>query len=377
MELVDQGLLFDAAAAPSHARFCSFCSLEVLADGRLVAAFRAGSSKDAADENIILRRSEDGGRSWKTILTGFPHLPADRPGSLRAAGLCAVAPGRLVATLLWTDRSDPALPLANPETQGILPTRVLVTTSTDGGETWTRPQEVSLAPHRGNAITGDPFQLQDGRLALPYEAWKEYHDAGYGLHHAALRLSPDSGASWAATSEIVAHDTAGHLLYWDQRLTVAPDDGQLLAMFWSHHRPSQQDRPIHIAWGSPDAATWSAPHSTGIQGQICAPLALGGGRVLAAYVHRHHPPGLRAVLSRDFGWSWDVDNEVIFYAKGNTGSESGMGGERDFGDYWADMNVWTFGHPAPLRLPDGHVLIAYYAGDDSAMSVHWVRLAVD
>jgi hypothetical protein len=53
-----------------------------------------------------------------------------------------------------------------------------------------------------------------------------------------------------------------------------------------------------------------------------------------------------------------------------------MAGQRDFADYWADMSIWTFGHPAPLLLPGGDVLVAYYAGDEAAMSVHWVRIAV-
>ncbi len=38
------------------------------------------------------------------------------------------------------------------------------------------------------------------------------------------------------------------------------------------------------------------------------------------------------------------------------------------------MSIWTFGHPAPLRLPNGDVMVAYYAGDESAMGIHWVRI---
>ena len=79
--------------------------------------------------------------------------------------------------------------------------------------------------------------------------------------------------------------------------TVAPDTGELLAMLWTHDRRAGQDVDIHLAWGSADARRWTPPVSTGIAGQICAPLALGGGRVFAAYVHRHHPPSLCAILS--------------------------------------------------------------------------------
>jgi len=104
-------------------------------------------------------------------------------------------------------------------------------------------------------------------------------------------------------------------------------------------------------------------------------LALGGGRVFAAYVHRRHPPSLRAILSDDFGRTWTASDELVFYEKA-PGRESGMGGSRDFSDYWADMTIWTFGHPTPLLLPNGDVMVAYYAGDSTAMGIHWVRIGL-
>jgi hypothetical protein len=247
-------------------------------------------------------------------------------------------------------------------------------------------REVPLHPHKGNALTGNLLALRDGSLALPYEAWKEYYDVGRGQHHAALRLSSDRGQTWTGP-EIVAHDGRGRLLYWDQRLAVNPEDGRLIAMFWTHDREAQQDVAMHMALGTPDGRSWSEPRSTGIAGQICAPLWLPGGRVFAAYVHRHHPPSLRAIVSHDAvsigaGQTWTIADELLFYEKERGGQESGMGGKRDFGDYWADMSIWTFGHPAAVSLgsPAGpgsiDVLVAYYAGDETSMSMHWVRIEV-
>jgi hypothetical protein len=375
MQILDQGIVFDARLAESPARFCSFPSVARLDDGRLVVSFRAGSSKDSADEDSRVMASDDGGRTWRTLYPGFGDLP---PGRSRARCLTVTAAGgrRLLGLLGCYDRSDPALPLASPRTQGILPSTLLVTRSEDGGESWSAPREVALAPHAGNAVTGPILQLADGRLALPYEAWKEYHDESPGRHHASLRISADGGESWPEPA-IVAHDPWGRLLFWDQRLGLDPGTGRLIAMFWTHDRSLGQDLDIHVAWGSPDGRKWTRPVSTGIAGQICAPLPLGGGRVFAGYVHRHDPPGLRAILSNDFGRTWRVSPELIFYEKDLGGRESGMGGRREFGDYWADMNVWTFGHPAPLLLPDGDVLVVYYAGDSTAMGIHWVRIGTE
>jgi hypothetical protein len=362
------------ALRPGSAQFCSFPSLARLDDGTLIVSFRAGSSKDSADEDTPVMSSKDGGRTWTTVFTGFGDMPPGR-GRIRCLAVTSLGGGRLLGSLGWYDRTDPSLPLANPRTQGILPSRILVARSEDGGRTWPAVDEVPLLPHVGNAVTGSTLPLPDGRLALPYEAWKDYDDKSPGQHHAALRVSADGGTTWPELA-IVAHDPAGRVLYWDQRLGSAPDAGRLIAMFWAHDREAQRDLPIHVAWGSPDAQQWTQPVSTGISGQICAPLPLGGDRVFAVYVHRHTPPTLRAILSDDFGRTWTAASELIFYEKHRGERESGMGGQRDFGDYWADMNIWTFGHPAPLLLPDGDVMVAFYAGDKSGMGIHWVRIRV-
>ena len=406
MHVVDRGILFDASSAAPEARFCTFTVLERLSDtaggegqarsdtgarthssARLLAGFRTGSAKDSADESVRILLSEDAGAAWQTVFEGFGDVPPGSGGRIRSLGITEVSPGRLLGAFMWMDRSDPNLPLANPETQGILPSKIFVAESTDTGRSWGPFRQVPLDPHKGNALTGSILVLKDGTLALPYEAWKDYDDTSRGQHHAALRLSSDGGQTWTGPV-IVAHDAQDRLLYWDQRLCVDPDSGQLIAMFWTHDREQQQDVPIHIAWGSPDARSWTEPVSTGIEGQICSPLCLPGGRLFAAYVHRHNPPSMRAILSDDLGHSWTASEELIFYEKVRGGQESGMGRgadgkqQRDFGDYWADMSVWTFGHPAaarlggPARSADDEVLVAYYAGDEASMSIHWVRIAL-
>jgi hypothetical protein len=379
MKIVDRGIVYDATKAQPEARFCTFPWPERLADGQLLVAFRTGSSKDSPDEEVRIMASTDEGTSWSKRFDGFGAVGGEGY-RIRGGAVTEQRPGMLIGSFLWIDHSDPTLPLANPETQGILPTAIMVADSADNGRSWSPLREVPLAPHRGNATTGGIVRLQDGTLALPYEAWKDYYDTTYGTHYASLRLSHDGGRTWEGLA-IVAHDPAARILYWDQRVSVSPDDGSLVALLWTHDREAQQDLPMHITWGSPDAREWSAPRSTGIMGQIAAPLLLPGGRLFMAYVHRHYPPSLRALVSDDLGVSWNTDDELIFYEKEHGGAESGLGGPRDFGDYWTDMNVWTFGHPGALLLhPEtvsgGDVLVTYYAGDASGLSVHWVRIAL-
>ncbi len=201
MHIIDQGVIFDASMAAPEARFCTFTTLERLSDGRLLAGFRTGSAKDSADESIRILLSQDDGATWQTVCEGFGEIPPGSGGRLRAVGFTETGPGRLLGVFMWMDRSDPSLPLASPETQGILPSKVLVAESEDGGHDWGPMREVPLLPHKGNAVTGNILALRDGVLALPYEAWKEYHDTGPGQHHAALRLSSNGGRTWTRSRD--------------------------------------------------------------------------------------------------------------------------------------------------------------------------------
>jgi len=246
--------------------------------------------------------------------------------------------------------------------------------SYDGGRTWQNPRRIETDRFVAVSLMGPPHVLANGDIALPFEAWKEYYDTSYGEHHAILCISHDGGQTFDLPL-VVATDPANRLLFWDNRLSVNPATGDMIGMFWTHNREAQQDVDAHVAWGSADGTTWTYPADAGFAGQIPSPLVLSEDRVLAVYVHRHHPPSLRAILSEDFGKTWDVENELIFYAK-DLGEEAGMGGTRDIEDYYADMRIWSFGHTEARRLPDGDVFVTYYAGDENSLSVHWARIAL-
>jgi hypothetical protein len=144
-------------------------------------------------------------------------------------------------------------------------------------------------------------------------------------------------------------------------------------MFWTHQISTGRDVDIHIAWAGPDARRWSQPEGTGLTGQHCQPIPLGGERLVAVYAHRRDPPGIRAAISDDFGRTWDRSREVVVYAS-PAGAEAGASGPRPIADYWDDMIAWRFGHPRGVLLPSGEVLVVFYAGDDRSQSVRWACL---
>lgn len=371
MNILNRGLIYDAAQAPPDARCAAFTSLLPLADGSLLCTFRVGPTKMSPVSNIGMMQSTDGGRTWNRHGHDFDPIFQGTPGSFSSGYPCQHAPGKLSMYLVWVDRSDPSLPLANPETTGVLPMKCLVAESSDGGHHWGELREVSLRPHRGASLTSEIIRLDDGNLLLPYESWKDWDDVT-GTQSANVRLSQDEGQTWS-DPVTMASDPEQKRYYWDNRLAKDPETGRLVALFWTHQPKEGLDDVIHIAWAEPDGTRWSPPRSTGIAGQIAAPLVLSPSELLCVYVHRHDPPSMRAVLSRDRGDTWQLDEELVLYESGS-GKEAGTSGPRKDAAYWEDMERWTFGHPKAVRLPDGTVLLAFYGGTPDVLSIHWVQV---
>jgi hypothetical protein len=385
VRILDQGIVYDASDAPLSRRFCAFTNTTILADGRILVAFHAGSAKESPDENVLMHISADGGRTWETICAGLEPLIVDgKLGSWHHGRVTELAPGHLLGAFWWLDRSDPSRPMINPETTGTLPNRIFLMDSFDDGRTWSsgphgiaragNGREVDTRPFPSVALMGAPLVLADGSIAVVSEAWKTYEDPGFGEHSGILSISHDGGRTFEP-SVVVAHDPANRLLFWDERLAVDPESGRLVGMFWTHDRVAGQDRNAHIAWSkTPDGQSWTYPADTGFAGQIPRPLPLPDGRILCAYIHRHWPPSLRAVLSSDFGQTWDLPGELVIYVH-PFGPQAGMDvQQRGFTDYYADMALWNFGHVEPGLLPDGSVFVAFYAGDSQSLSVRWARI---
>ena len=234
MQVVGEGIIWDARSAPRNERTASATSAVLLADGTVLATCRLGSDREGADGHTAVFATSDGGDSWELRWLGLGEREWDDwPGETRGWYVAEVAPGTLVASVLWTDRSDPSLPWVNPRTQGLLGMRVYHTYSTDGGRSWPERRRLDLAPHQGASSTGPLVRLADGALAQPFETWKAYEDEAPGRPAAWLRVSNDEGLTWP-TDVLVARHPGNALFYWDQRLATHPDDGRLVTMFWTH-----------------------------------------------------------------------------------------------------------------------------------------------
>jgi sialidase-1 len=376
MHIIASGYIYDSHTAPTHQRSCAFTTACLMRDGTILVSGRWGSARDSLDGHACIFASTDFGATWEKRYDGYRGGDWDgTPGEIKGLTSAELAPGQLTATTLWVDRSNPSLPFINPETQGLLPMWILHSTSTDGGRNWSEFRQMDTTPHVAASPCSSPIiRLQGGVLAQPYERWKTYNDPTPGHPAAHLRFSYDGGDSWPDAVTVAQHPD-NRLAYWDQRLAVHPTTGQWVAMFWTHDFTAGVDLDVHIGWGSVDGKTWSLPRGTGLPGQHCQPLSLGDNRLVAVYTQRHTPPGIAMSLSNDFGQTWERSQDLMVYDS-TAGTESGTSAARSQAELWRDMELWRFGHPRAVLLPNGEVFVVFYAGDSVIKSARWARVAV-
>jgi hypothetical protein len=294
---------------------------------------------------------------------------------LGAAELVEVERGRLLLFATWFDRSDPARPLFDPVTEGILKSKQLLAVSPDDGSTWSSWRELSTGDLKGCSLTGPILRWKDGTLAFPLESFKEFDDPRPGRHAAWLLVSRDGGESFSPPL-LVAQHPEHKIYYWDQRLCGGASLGEFTALFWTHDLAEKRDLAVHLRHAvlTGETITASPICATPIPGQIAAPLRLDDGRLLAFVVDRGRPGTMTLWCSYDGGQTWPASERLVVYTHDEQAAITQGRENIDFKQYWEDMGKWSFGHPAIRSLADGRVLLAWYAGAPDCMSLHWARV---
>lgn len=373
MEIIATGVLSRGEAGTARAALTFPCAV-ALRGGGLLATLRAGSTKDSADEQIELHRSDDGGRTWRPQgRLSHPAPIAGATGTLKLCYLTELAPGRLLAAAMWVDRSShPGAPLFNPATEGCLPMRIVLAESADGGAGWSAWRETPMPAWVGPAsLTSPVVRLADGTLALSVETNKHYHDAGPWMQRVVLFHSADGGRGWGPPYTAGA-DPSGRIFHWDQRLGLAPD-GRLGAFIWTYDSVAKVYLNVHRKVSADGGRSWGDAEDLGFADQAGRPAVLPDGRVVLPWVDRFGTRSIRVRVAANIAAPFDPASELALYTL-----EGGGPGARDdsTGALLAEMGLWTFGLPYAEALPDGDVLVLYYAGGDTAMDVRWARVRV-
>jgi len=373
MKIQSAGVLSNAEQGSARA-VLTFPSICVLSNGGVIANWRAGAAKDADDAIVEMCRSDDGGKSWGEVFRPFGEIAVDgKRGSMQVVYLTELSPARILAAALWVDRTTyPGKPLFNSDTEGCLPMAILLAESGDEGRSWSPWRKIDLPSEIGPpSLTSPIFGLPDGTLICSIETNKEYDDASKWMQRVVFIHSTDNGQTWG-DPVTAGQDSTGRIFNWDQRVGTAPD-GRVGTFLWTYDSQTQTYLQIHRRISADGGQSWTEAQPLGFADQASVPAVLPDGRVVLAWVDRFGTQSIRARLANDIAGSFDADTEVIVYdhpVKTRKTSQS-------TGEELADMAVWSFGLPFAGVLPDGSVMVLYYAGTNDAMSIHWCSIDPD
>jgi hypothetical protein len=343
-----------------------------LPSGDVLLSHRVGSGRVSADGTIQMLVSPDG-MVWRLQGCPFSNVVEGQWGDFQIAPLAVTPSGRVVATLSWVDRSGTEDSFINPVTEGRLPLIALSTTSDDGGVSWTNPVPIDVHPYR-QAAPQSLLQLTSGDLLATFETFKEYDETSPWDYCAGLIRSTDQGATWHRSVAAACVGDDG-VMWWDPRIADFPD-GRLVQFYHAFHHPTATDREVYVGWSDDGGNTWSPPTTTGLCGQMASPVTFPDGRLLLCVQRRHAPRGLVLYLSNDGGRSFNTTTETFLYMhEGESGGAAD--GRVSVSDYFADMDVYTFGHPTGIALDDHRALFCYYAGTRGRTAIHAVTVHLE
>lgn len=372
MKIVETGILAPSEAGTARAAL-TFPTLLTLSDGVLLATCHAGSTKDSEDESVEFYGSEDGGRTWSEARRPFGETKVNGVvGSLKICYLTELEPGHLIASLMWVDRQTfPGKPLFNEETEGCLPMAIMLADSADGGATWSPPRVVPIPASIGPpSLTSPVLKLADGTLALSIETNKQYLDSTKWYQRVVFFHSRDGGKTWEDPAT-AGEDPSGRIFYWDLRAGVAPD-GRVGTFSWTYDSQENKYLNIHRRISADGGRVWSMPEDLGFTDQASHPAILADGRVVLAWVDRFGSQSIRARQAEAIDAPFDPETEVVVYEHQLAATATD-----DTGELLSGMKLWSFGLPYVEALPNGDVLVTYYAGTEAAMDIHWSRLRLD
>ncbi len=326
----------------------------ILPDGRLSVVVESSPWAEhyALGKRITLV-SEDEGETWTE--SDEPGIPSNWPASSTREGhdrFEAILPNGRYFTVggvgweVWPSRNREKAEkmglriVTHPDPQSdqiiVGGHKVFMQWSDDKGQTWNRKEWVVPRATRFTSFPRSAY-LSDGTILAPA------YDIGLGSAREAcvvyvIRVTDQTNC------ELI--EIPGRGRFGDEFAVVETSPGTVLA----HIRDQAGSGYLLESWSHDGGRVWSHALRTEIWGYPPHLLKLRDGRILCSYGYRREPMGVRAVLSRDGGRTWDMDNEIILRDDGVAA----------FGNPLGSHSPGDLGYPISVQLTDGSIFTPYY-----------------
>ena len=217
----------------------------------------------------------------------------------------------------------------------------LLRVSEDYGVTWSDTIRMPISAPHGPSLCSDGSMIY---LGLEYAS-----DGELPRKCIALYKSTDGGYNWKKASIVTPPDWLTDEEFLDEPHVIELPDGRLLGAFRIEgHKPSFT---IATAISEDGGETWSDVICTDVSGSPPHLMLHSSGAIVCSYGRRQVPYGERAMVSYDFGKTWEEEYVL---------DES----------YSGDL-----GYPSTVELDDGSLMTVYYQKyqDDKRCSILFTK----
>jgi len=328
-----------------------------LSNGEILCSFSVGGGPNVTG-GTDWARSTDGGETWSVEGT---ILPLDQSAELASFLKLSLSPdGKTIYAYGSQIDNHPEVPFGGRHANAVL------CRSTDGGHTWSPPDEIPLPVDGSLEVSHGILPLRSGRLLAPAATLPAEHRLG---EQVLVAISDDDGRSWPDHS-VVFQDPRGKLGYFEQKLAeFAPD--RVIATAWTVTMGDYADQPDSFAISNDGGRTWGPARSTDIQGQTMTPVPLGDDRLLVLYNRRYGEQAIMMCLVTFTQDDWTIWHESTMYdAKAHRKRAADLESGID------ELDSFAFGFPTAIALQDGSHLATHWCVENGVCGIRWTKLRV-
>ena len=219
-----------------------------------------------------------------------------------------ISENNLIAVYGMLD-TDLTKPLFAVKGDGMQNMACRISRSADNGVTWSGGEDIAFT-HDDLIIPGKIIKLKDGTIGFPVEMHNHYGKDYNEPIQGRFCYSTNGGKTFDKVSKI-PHDKG--ILAGDGRATQ-DKDGNLIVYYWFFDMNTGKDLNNPRTITRDNGRSFEPAEPVDLHMQITSPIYVDEQTFVAVYQERFsESPGLKAAISTDGGYSFDLKNSAVIY----------------------------------------------------------------
>lgn len=351
MKALDTTFIYDNPLPQLRSRHSAFPYICELADGTLLGSHWLGEAFESVDCTAYISTSKDKGKTWSEPRRMF-NSKIDGLTTSDSCKLTRIGEHKLIALGYACVRNNPDLPLANPETGGLVDSLVFFSISEDDGKTWSERKEIKCFWGRHVEASAPITVLADGSWATPITGFDDWEGNPTGAKQGRILRSYDEGKTWS--DDVICMDFGtDDITCFEQRMCQL-ENGSIIVISWNENVKTGERYNNHYSISTDNGKTFSKPIDTGILGQASSVCAIGGNKLLSIHAFRRDTdtPGIYGCIVDMSDGKWNIlEKQLLWVPQTPIFKETNMA---------EIFSFLKFGQPAAIKLQDGTILMTHW-----------------